>query len=192
MIDLWTLKQWCLDNTVPCISSPTEYFFLTFIEKNKPQTICEIGSAVGYSGLLFASLLQEWNGQIWSIEHSFPNYQLACHNARLHKLYNITFYHSNAGEVDYQKLCGQKMDFIYIDAKKSDYLAYFKRVINIVAPHTTIIFDDVIKFAHKTSSLYEYFDKNQIKYTVHQLDEDDGIMVLENVGLQLANLWISL
>lgn len=83
------------------------------------------------------------------------------------------------------------MDLIYIDAKKSDYLAYFKRVTNIVAPHTTIIFDDVIKFAHKTSSLYEYFDENQIEYTVHKLDDDDGIMILENVGLQLANLWIT-
>ena len=78
------------------------------------------------------------------------------------------------------------MDLIYIDARKSDYLQYFHRVIDIVAPHTTIIFDDIIKYAHKTSSLYEYFAEKQIQYTIHQLDEDDGIMVIENAGLQMG------
>jgi predicted O-methyltransferase YrrM len=80
------------------------------------------------------------------------------------------------------------MDLIYIDARKSDYLQYFHRVIDIVAPHTTIIFDDIIKYAHKTSLLYEYLAEKQIQYTLHQLDEDDGIMIIENAGLQLSSI----
>ncbi len=79
------------------------------------------------------------------------------------------------------------MDMIYIDGRKRDYLTYFQRVIDIVTPNATIIFDDVIKFAHKTSSLYEYLAEKQIQYSIHQLDEDDGIMVIENVGSQMAS-----
>lgn len=117
---------------------------------------------------------------MWSVEHSFPDYQQACHNARAHKVYNVTFYHSDANIIEYKKLCGQKMDFIYIDGRKHDYLHYLECVIPIVAPHTTIIFDDVIKFAHKTTQLYEFLQEKQIKHTVHQLDPDDGILLLEN------------
>ena len=77
------------------------------------------------------------------------------------------------------------MDLIYIDGRKRDYLTYLQRVIDIVASDGTIIFDDVIKFAHKTTSLYEFLAEKQIQYKIHQLDEDDGIMVIENAGKQL-------
>lgn len=80
------------------------------------------------------------------------------------------------------------MNMIYIDGRKRDYLTYLLGVIDIVAPDATIIFDDIIKFAHKTSSLYEFLAEKQIDYTIHQLDEDDGIMVIENAGLQLAKI----
>lgn len=132
--------------------------------------------------------MQTRHGQIWSIEHSFPDYRLACFHAVQYNLHNITFYHADAARIDYQKVCGnQKMDLIYIDARKSDYFLYFQRVVPIIAPHTTVIFDDVIKYAHKTQSLYEYLEKKQIEYTIHQLDNDDGIMVLEKVGKQLTD-----
>lgn len=76
------------------------------------------------------------------------------------------------------------MDMIYIDGKKSDYLNFLLRVADIVAPHTTIIIDDVVKYAHKTPLLYEYLAEKQIKYELFHLDEDDGVMVIENAGLQ--------
>jgi predicted O-methyltransferase YrrM len=79
------------------------------------------------------------------------------------------------------------MNLIYIDAMKRDYLTYLLNSINIVASDGTIIFDDIIKFAHKTISLYEYLAEKQIKYTIHQLDEDDGIMVIENAGIQFGS-----
>ena len=80
------------------------------------------------------------------------------------------------------------MDLVYIDGRKSDYLHYLERIVPILAPYTTIIFDDVIKFAHKTILLYEFLQKKQIEHTIHQLDPDDGILVIKNAGIQLANI----
>lgn len=134
-----------------------------------------------------AKLIQPRHGQIWSIEHSFPDYQRACHNAWALRTYNITFYHSDASIVQYEKLCSQKMDLVYIDGRKRDYVQYLERVMPIIAPHTTIIFDDVIKFAHKTTSLYEFLEKKQINHEIHQLDPDDGILVIKNAGSQLTS-----
>lgn len=73
---------------------------------------------------------------------------------------------------------------MYIDGRKRDYLTYFQRIIDIVTPDATVIFDDVIKFAHKTVSLYEFLDEKQIQYEIFKLDPDDGIMVIENAGEQ--------
>lgn len=182
------LKAWCVDHNVPCITQGTEDYLVSYIQRTKPKYIFEIWSAVWYSALLMAQQMQDWHWNIWSVEHSFPDYQRACHNARKYNLHNVTFYHSDAKSIDYKKVCSQKMDVIYIDGRKADYSIYLERVIPIVAPHTTIIFDDVIKFAHKTISLYEFLDKKQINYQVLQVDPDDGILVIENAWEQLAKL----
>ena len=187
MFDLWDLRRWCEERRVPCITPATEAFLREYISRKKPMHIGEIWSAVGYSAIAMAQTINTRHWQIWSVEYSFPDYQRACHNAWMYKQYNITFYYGDGNIVDYAKLSWKKMDMIYIDGRKRDYLTYFQCIIDIVTPEATIIFDDIIKFAHKTSSLYEFLAEKQIQYTIHQLDEDDGIMVIENVGLQLQN-----
>jgi len=182
---LWDLRQRCTERNVPCITPATEDFLRTYIAKHKPSHILEIGSAVGYSGIVLAQAIQWRNGLVQSIEYSFPDYQLACNHAKFYNQHNITFYHGDAIRIDYKRLCWQKMDLVYIDGRKRDYVTYFQRVIDIVGTDTTVIFDDVIKFSHKTSSLYEFLDEKQIHYSVHQLDEDDGIMVIEKAGSRI-------
>jgi predicted O-methyltransferase YrrM len=179
------LRRWCEGHRVPCITPATEQFLRTYITEKKPQYIGEIGSAVWYSAIAMAQTCMPWHGQVWSIEYSFPDYHRALQNAWNHKQYNITFYYGDGNTIDYTKLCWEKMNLIYIDGRKRDYLTYFHHAINIVAPDATIIFDDIIKFAHKTFSLYEFLAEKQIQYTIHKLDEDDGIMVIENAGIQI-------
>lgn len=188
MSDLWELRQWCEDHRVPCITPATETFLRTYIATKKPQYIGEIWSAVWYSAIVMAQECAIWHGNIWSIEYSFPDYHRALQHARRYKQYNITFNYGDGTMIDYTKLCWKKMNMIYIDGRKRDYLTYLLGVIDIVAPDATIIFDDIIKFAHKTISLYEFLAEKQIDYTIHQLDEDDGIMVIENAGIQLAQI----
>ncbi len=187
MFDLWELRLWCENHRVPCITPATEHFLRTYIAEKKPQYIGEIWSAVWYSAIAMAQTCASRHGQIRSIEYSFPDYQRCLQNAWQFKQYNIVFYHADGNTIDYATLSWKKMNLLYIDGRKRDYLSYLLGVINIVAPNATIIFDDVIKFAHKTSSLYEFLAEKQIDYKIHQLDEDDGIMVIENAGLQLLN-----
>ena len=76
---------------------------------------------------------------------------------------------------------------ILVDGRKNQYKDYILKVSDIVAPNGIIVIDDAIKFAHKTTPLYEYLDEMQIEYTVHHLDEDDGIIVIKNAGIQFAS-----
>lgn len=77
------------------------------------------------------------------------------------------------------------MDMILIDGRKNQYKEYILKVSDFVALDGIIIIDDAIKFAHKTSSLYDFLSENQIKYELHKLDEDDGIIVIYDAGKQL-------
>lgn len=77
---------------------------------------------------------------------------------------------------------------ILVDGRKNQYKDYLLKVSDIVAPNGVIIIDDAIKFAHKTTPLYEYLSELQIDYQLLKIDEDDGIIVIENAGLQLNKL----
>lgn len=105
MNDLRALRQWCEDHRVPCITPATEDFLRTYIEKKKPRYIGEIGSAVGYSGIMMAQCIQPRNGHLWSIEYSLPDYQRACENAQVYNQNNVTFYHADANIFDYNTVC---------------------------------------------------------------------------------------
>ncbi len=75
---------------------------------------------------------------------------------------------------------------IFVDGRKNQYKEYILKVSDFVALDGIIVIDDAIKFAHKTSSLYDFLSENQIEYELHELDEDDGIIVIYNAGKQLA------
>ena len=74
---------------------------------------------------------------------------------------------------------------ILIDGRKNQYKEYILKVSDFVADDGIIVVDDAIKFAHKTSSLYEFLSENQIQYELLRIDEDDGIIVIDNAGKQL-------
>ena len=77
---------------------------------------------------------------------------------------------------------------ILVDGRKNQYKDYILKISDIVAPDGIIIIDDAIKFAHKTTLLYDYLSELQIEYELLKLDEDDGIIVIKNAGLQLNKL----
>lgn len=71
------------------------------------------------------------------------------------------------------------VDFAFIDANKSEYDIYLQKILPLMAPHGTILLDDVIKFSTKMEKLYGFLEKMQIKYSKLQLDEDDGVIIIE-------------
>lgn len=74
---------------------------------------------------------------------------------------------------------------ILVDGRKNQYKDYILKVSDFVADDGVIVIDDAIKFAHKTTTLYDFLSENQIEYELHKLDEDDGIIVIYQAGKQL-------
>jgi predicted O-methyltransferase YrrM len=78
-----------------------------------------------------------------------------------------------------KKIIKPKYDLIFIDAMKKQYLDYYLNIKNITKKGSIIIFDDVIKYKYKMEHLYNYLNKENIKYTIINIDSDDGIMILK-------------
>jgi predicted O-methyltransferase YrrM len=53
------LRVNCKNRTIPIISEETESFLIKIIKKKKPKLCLEIGSAVGYSSIVIASIINE-------------------------------------------------------------------------------------------------------------------------------------
>ena len=67
---------------------------------------------------------------------------------------------------------------VFIDGRKSETLTYLQKLTNYIHPNTHIIIDDAIKFKEKMKDCYDFLDKNYIKYEIHQLDHDDGVLII--------------
>lgn len=185
---LTEFRDRCLERHVPIISLPTEVYLKELITKYSPRRILEVGTAVGYSASVISSEIASYGGILYTCEIWYWDYVSALDNFHKQHIHNIVSYHADFLDVDLAKLGIKKFDMILIDGRKNQYKDYILKVSDFVASDGIIIVDDAIKFAHKTSSLYDFLIENQIKYELLDLDEDDGIIVIYNAWAQLAHI----
>lgn len=166
-------------NNIPNISEKNAEYLKQLIKKRNIQSILEIWTANGYSTLQFASILQEIWGYVTTIEFSQLAYEMAQENIEASWLSrNIKQYYWDAREIIPHLT--ESYDMIFIDGLKKASLQFFLLAQKKLNTWGIIVIDDVIKFRYKMEDLYTYLDTNQIPYRLEQIDEDDGIMILEN------------
>ena len=89
------LKQYARDNHVPIMQDGGIEFILNYIKKYHVKKILEIGSAIGYSAISFASISDDIT--VTTIERDDKMYQKAIENIRNAQLSNrITIIHGDA------------------------------------------------------------------------------------------------
>ena len=172
------LKKFGKQNNIPNISEKNAEYLKTLIQSRGVKNILEIGTANGYSSIQFASVMSEIWGSITTIEFSQLAFEMAQENIEASWLSSyIIQYYGDAREIiphldwDY--------DMIFIDGLKKASLQFYQLAQEKLQPWGIIIIDDVIKFRHKMEELYTYLKENNIPYKLEQIDEDDGIMILE-------------
>lgn len=79
-----------------------------------------------------------------------------------------------------RKYCTHSIDFVFIDGMKAEYHQYLQKIVPYLHTRYTVICDDVIKFKNKLQPLYRFLEQKQIQYTIHHLDDDDGILVIDS------------
>lgn len=174
-------RLYCEQKNIPIISPNTETFLSKVLKKYKPKVCLEIGSAIWYSTSSIAEKISKWGGKLYSFEISYPAYLEWLETIHNLKEQNTKLYPFNFLNIDTQKMIPytEKIDFVFVDAHKSKYWDYMMKIRNLLETSAIIVIDDVIKYHHKISWLYDFLNKKQIDYEILQLDEDDGVILIK-------------
>ncbi len=167
------------DEEVPTarISRSNGEFLRFLVLATKSKKVLELGSSVGYSTIWLASALKETKGHIYTVETSQDRAELAKINFQDSGLgKNIILIEKDALEVMSSWKNG-KLDIVFIDAMKRDYLKYYLAAMPLLKKGGIIIADDVIKLKDKMKDFLSYVNNDKSVYAL-TLDLDDGIMLI--------------
>ena len=136
--DFVELRNFGIENNIPIMKLETKEFLKSLLIIKKPKNILEIGSAIGYSSLLFSKYT---GANITTIEKSEKMYEIAKSNFKKYgKDINII-------NMDAKKALNninQGFDFVFIDANKSQYKYYFDKSISLLNKNGIIVCDNIL------------------------------------------------
>ncbi len=171
------LKETALDTNVPIIKPKVENILINELNSNRPKNVVEIWTAIWYSSLIIGNTIQYWKGKLTTFEVSYISYMQALENFHNFKQYNITAYNIDPLSVDLEKIFKkEKIDFLFIDAVMKFYLDFLLAFKDLLENDCIVLLDNVVKFKSKTSSLYEFLNKNQIDYEIFSIPPNDWLM----------------
>ncbi len=187
-IQIDNLKKTAKANHIPIIQDEGLEFIINYIKENNVKKILEIGTAVGYSSIAFASI--DKNINITTIERNDDMYKEAIKNINDFNLNNqIKVIHDDALNIN----INDKYDLIFIDAAKSQYINFFEKYKNNLDTDGVIITDNLsfhglVEDDSKTNNRntkqlvkkirnYIEFLKNNEEFKTEFLSIGDGISV---------------
>lgn len=132
------MKEYADEYNVPIMVDEGIQYVRSFIAKNNIKNILEIGTAIGYSAIMMASVNE--NITVTTIERDEKRYLEAIKNIkkanyqdRIHLIYK------DALEVDLD----DKFDLIFIDAAKAQNINFFNRFTPYLEPNGAVITDNM-------------------------------------------------
>ncbi len=128
-------------NHVPIITKDTRRFLEIFLKILKPSKILEVGTAIGYSAITFANILE--NATITSIEIDENMFDLAFKNIKKAGYsHRINLILDDARNV--LPYLETSYDFIFLDAAKGQYTEYYEPVKKLLKPGGVLMSDNVL------------------------------------------------
>ncbi len=146
------LKRAALKEHVPILKPETAALLRAMVVLKNPGRILEVGTAVGYSALLMASVMDR-EARITTIENQKARCDAARANlARAGEERRITLLEGDAGAL-LEGLSGV-FDLIFMDAAKGQYLGWLPFVLLKLAPGGLLFSDNVLQGGTIAESRY--------------------------------------
>jgi O-methyltransferase family protein len=133
------MERYAEANNVPIIERDSIKFIQKYIKLNNVKKILELGTAIGYSAILMASV--DENVEVTTIERDDKRYREAVKNVNktgMDKRIEIVF--NDALDVN---LVDHEYDLIFIDAAKGQYIKFFEKFQNYLSKGGVIITDNL-------------------------------------------------
>jgi predicted O-methyltransferase YrrM len=130
------IKEYGINNDVPIMSEESINTISSIIKENSIKTILEIGTAIGYSTICFASLNLD---KITSIERDKVRYEIAVSNVKKSNLNNIELIFDDALNTNINGI----YDMVIIDAAKSQNKRFLDKFKNNLKKDGIVIIDNL-------------------------------------------------
>jgi len=175
---LRTLEISCREQDVPNITEKNARFLHFLVRMKQAQSVLEIGTAHGYSTIWFVDAVEPFGGHVTTIDHSPPSAANAKESFAGAGVEDQIEFHIGRAQSVLPTL-KQKFDVIFVDAIKKSYGEFWELCKPLMKDDTLVIFDDVLKFPHKTAEFHELME-SETDYTriILPTDDDDGIMLV--------------
>lgn len=158
------MEEYAKEHNVPIVTKEVAEYLKFMIDINKSKNILEVGTAIGYSGILMGTVAKKYNGKLVTIEIDEERYKLAQENFKKSGLDNITSILGDATE-EIKKL-DEEFDFVFIDASKGHYMEFFNDSYKLLKKDGIIFIDNIMFRGY----LYKEYPK-RFKTIVRRLDE---------------------
>ncbi|MDY2800402.1 MAG: O-methyltransferase [Fusobacterium mortiferum] len=169
------MEKYAREYNVPIVTKEVAEYLKFIVKSNGIKNILEVGTAIGYSGILMAKEIEENGGKLYTIEIDEERYNLAQENFKKSGLNNIVSIKGDA--VEEIKKIDEKFDFVFIDASKGHYMEFFEDSYKLLNKDGIIFIDNIMFRGY----LYKEYPK-RFKTIVRRLNEFIEYLYSRNGG----------
>ncbi len=142
---------------IPSIGPVKGKILAEVVNKTRPRRILEVGALYGYSAILMAKNSPP-KTEIISVEKNPEHVRIAVENIRQANMEGRIRVIEGDGRTELGKLSGS-FDLVFLDAEKTQYLAYLKAVEKNLHKGSVIVADNVGIFKDQMGDYLEYVRK---------------------------------
>ena len=163
----------------PVIRREMQSFLKVLLAIHRPLRVLEVGTAVGFSALLFCEYGPE-NMQVTTIEKYEKRIPIARENFRRAGRENqITLLEGDAADI--LKELQESYDLIFMDAAKGQYIHFLDDVLRLMKPGSVLVSDNVLQGGDIIESHYAVERRNRTIYKrmreyLYELKHNDKLL----------------
>jgi len=139
---------------IPSIGPVKGRILAEIVKKTRPKRILEVGALYGYSAVLMAKNSPP-NVEIISVEKNPEHVRIANENIKRANMERSIKVVEGDGRIELRKLSGS-FELVFLDAEKTQYLAYLKAVEKSLHKGSVIVADNVGIFRDQMGDYLEY------------------------------------
>lgn len=164
---------------VPVIRREMQSFLKVLLAIHRPLRVLEVGTAVGFSALLFCEYGPE-NMQVTTIEKYEKRIPIARENfSRAGRENQITLLEGDAADI--LKELQESYDLIFMDAAKGQYIHFLDDVLRLMKPGSVLVSDNVLQGGDIIESHYAVERRNRTIYKrmreyLYELKHNDKLL----------------
>lgn len=190
---LSNLEDFANKNFVPIIRKQSQNILVNLIKDLKPKKILEVGTAIGYSGIIM--LRAAPSAHLTTIEKDPQRHQMAkqafCDCGVSQQVNAIL---GDANQI--LENLDEKFDFVFLDGPKSHYATQLPHILRHLSKGGIIVADNVLfmgqvlngeypKHKHRTTilklRLFLHLAQNDSSLETKLLEIEDGILIIKKI-----------